>query len=401
MTGSPPSPYRFVIVLMVAAAAFLANFVIFQMAGLAPQIIEAASLDPARFGLVIGISILTAAVFGMPLGALGDRVGVKPVVAAAIVVTLVGSIGRYLATPSFGGYLFWMFLVGATNAALNANFIKVLGVWLPPSGIGVGVGCYLAGIGLGQTISIASGSRFASMGSAYLFAIIVSVVVLVLWLLFVKNPPNLPKSQPLPMSRTLRFVMGQRDIWVGGIGIFFLLGTYVAATSFAASFLTGVKNAAPDKAVLTASAIAFCMLLGGLVSDKTARLIGSSRIFLLFSGLVAAGGTLLALFLPFGALSVIGLGLMGLSVGVYCSFILSLPMLLDYVGPVYAGSAGGLISTLMSTGGFALPYLFPALAGGDLGRLMVWLAVGYVLMGAVTLALPELIKRPVALSKTA
>ena len=79
MADSQPSPYRFVIVFAVALAAFLSNFSIFQMAGLAGYIIPAAGLDSAKFGLVIGISILTAAVLGMPLGALGDRVGVKPV----------------------------------------------------------------------------------------------------------------------------------------------------------------------------------------------------------------------------------------------------------------------------------------------------------------------------------
>jgi NNP family nitrate/nitrite transporter-like MFS transporter len=394
MADSQPSPYRFVIVLVVAVAAFLGNFVIFQMAGLAPLVMGAAGLAPAQFGLVIGISILTAAILGMPLGALGDRVGVKPVVALAIVVTLVGSIGRYAATPSFGGYLFWMFLVGATNAALNANFIKVIGVWLPPSGIGVGVGCYLAGIGLGQTASIASGPMFTELKGAFLIAIVLSVIVLALWVALLKNPPNLPKMEPLPMSQTLKFVVGKRDVWVGGFGIFFLLGTYVVATSFTSQFLSGEKGVDPKTASLIASAIAFMMLVGGLISDKTARIVGSSRLFLFLTGVAAAAGSLLALWLPYGILTVLSLCLLGLASGLFCSYILALPMLLSYIGPVYAGSAGGLISTLMSAGGFSLPYLFPMLAGGDLKRLMIWIAVGYILMGSITVALPEFVRKP-------
>ena len=392
MTDSRPSSYRHVIVLVMAVGSFLGNFVIFQMAGLAPQVSGAAGLDQAQFGLVIGISILTAAILGMPLGALGDRIGVKPVVAMAIFATLIGCAGRYAAAPSFGSYLFWMFLIGGANAALNANFIKILGVWLPPSGIGVGVGLYLTGIGLGQTVSIAAGPRFASMESAFLFAIILSAAVLVLWLALLKTPPNLPKADPIPMSATLKYVIGKRDVWIGGIGIFFLLGTYVAATSFAGTFLATVKSVEPKTANLLASIISFCMLLGALMSDRLAKLSGSSKIFLLLSGLAAAAGALAALWLPCGPVTALALAVMGFGVGTYCSYILSLPMLLDYIGPVYAGSAGGLISTLQSLGGFSLPYLFPVLAGEDLGRLMVWLAVGFVLMGVVSLGLPELVK---------
>lgn len=394
MADSQPSPYRFVIVFAVALAAFLSNFSIFQMAGLAGYIIPAAGLDSAKFGLVIGISILTAAVLGMPLGALGDRVGVKPVVAAAIAITLVGAVGRWWAAPSFGGYLFWMFLIGATNAALNANFIKVIGVWLRPSEIGVGVGCYLSGIGLGTTVAIATGPMFPAMKPAFLVCIVLAAVVLGLWLALIKNPPNLPKMEPMPMSQSLKYVVSKRDIWVGGFGIFFLLGTYVVATSFAGQFLITHKGVAEKTAQLLASSIAFLMLIGGLISDKTARIVGSSRIFLFLTGVIAAGGSLMALWLPYGALTVVGLFLLGLGCGLFCSYILALPMLLSYIGPAYAGSAGGLISTLMSAGGFALPYVFPVLAGGNLDRLMIWIAVGFLLMGSITLALPELVRKP-------
>ncbi|MDR1658343.1 MAG: MFS transporter [Deltaproteobacteria bacterium] len=394
MTESTPSSYRFVIVFIVAVASFLGNFVIFQMAGLAPQIIGAIGLSGAKFGLIIGISILTAAILGMPLGALGDRIGVKPVVAVAMAVTLVGAIGRYATAPSFGGYLFWMFLIGATNAALNANFIKVLGVWLQPKEIGIGVGCYLTGIGLGQAASVASGSRFATMGSAYLCAVILAVLILILWLFLIKNPPNLKKVEPLPISQTLKFVVGKKDIWVGGLGIFFMLGTYVTVTSFTATFLTSAKGVPAGTAGLCASIIALFMLIGALTSDRLAKLTGSSRLFLFLTGVVSAGGVLLTLTVSYGLMTFIALALTGLASGAFCSYILSLPMLLSYVGPVYAGSAGGLISTLQSAGGFLLPYLFPMLAGNEnYSGLLSWVAAGFFLMGVVTLLLPELVKK--------
>jgi NNP family nitrate/nitrite transporter-like MFS transporter len=387
------SPYRFVIVLVVALGSFLGNFVIFQMAGLAPQVIEAAGLSPSDFGLVVGISILTAAVLGLPLGALGDRLGVKPVVGVAIAVTILGCLGRYLASPSFGSYLFWMFLVGSTNAALNANFIKILGLWLPPRNIGLGVGCYLTGIGLGQAVSIAAGPRFSGLGPAFFFAIILSAVIFLLWVALIKNPPNAPKAEPRPISETLRYVATKRDIWVGGLGIFAMLGTYVALCSFVSTFLVEVKGVEVQKAGLSASAVSLFMLIGALLADRLAKAVGNSRIFLFLSGLLAAIGVIFAMKLDYGPMTLVALSLTGLASGAYCSYILSLPMLLSYVGPVYAGSAGGLISTLQSAGGFFLPYLFPALAGDSQSALFIWMAVGFLAMGLITLPLPQLVKK--------
>jgi NNP family nitrate/nitrite transporter-like MFS transporter len=259
----------------------------------------------------------------------------------------------------------------------------------------------LAGIGLGQTTSIATGPMFTELKPAFLVAIILAVVVLAIWVALLKNPPNLPKMEPMPMSQSLKFVIGKRDVWVGGLGIFFLLGTYVVATSFSAQFLVADKSVEPKTASLIASAIAFLMLVGGLASDRTARMIGSSRIFLFLTGVAAAAGSLLALWLPYGIVTVLSLCLLGFAAGLFCSYILALPMLLSYIGPVYAGSAGGLISTLMSAGGFSLPYIFPMLAGGDLKKLMVWVAVGFILMGTITLALPELVKKTTSLAKAA
>ncbi|MDR1110627.1 MAG: MFS transporter [Deltaproteobacteria bacterium] len=393
MSDAQHSPYRFVIVVVVALASFLGNFTIFQMAGLAPKIIGLASLTGSQFGLVVGISILTAAVLGLPLGALGDRVGVKPVVTAAMAVTIAGCVGRYLATPSFGAYLFWMFLVGATNAALNANFIKVLGVWLPPSGIGVGVGCYLTGIGLGQATSIGMGPSFELIGPAFMVSIVLAVVVAVVWLALIRNPPSLNRAQVQPMIASLSYVAKRKNVWIGGLGILFMLGTYVCLTSFAANFLGAEKGAAPKSASACASAVAAFMLVGALIADRLARLMRSSRMFLLACGLISGMGVFLAAKVSFGALTLVLLSLSGLASGAFCSFILSLPMLLRDIGPNYAGSAGGLISTLQSFGGFLLPTLIPWLAGNSLPTVMLLTAGGFVLMGLVTLPLPELVRK--------
>ena len=384
--------YRLIIVLAVAITTFGINFIHFQVAGLAPQIMQAAQAAPEQFGLLMGMPLLAAAILGIPLGALGDRFGVKPVVAVALLVSLGGVAGRYVSEPLVGSYVIWMFLVGVSNAALNANFIKVLGMWLPPAQIGLGVGCYLAGIGLGQSSAVAVGSMFAGLDSAFRLSIWVTIAALIVWTLLIKAAPSgAPEMKPQPLASSLKYVMVKPAIWVGGLCAFFMLGAYVTLNSFWVNSLISLKGVSPDKAGMTGSVVAFSLMIGSLVSASLAKAIGRSRFFLLGSGLISALCAYLSWSQEFSNLTVVLLFGVGFFSGAFLSFILSLPMLLEYIGPVYGGSAGGVISTLQSSGGFALPFLLPMLAKGQADGIFSLVALGFGAMALIALLLPELL----------
>lgn len=392
MVENIANPYRLVIVLAVAVTAFAINFIHFQVAGLAPQIMQAAQAAPEQFGLLMGMPLLAAAILGIPAGALGDRFGVKPIVGIALAVSLGGVIGRYFSEPSVGNYAIWMFLVGVSNAALNANFIKILGMWLPPTRIGLGVGCYLAGIGLGQSSAVAVGSMFATLGSAFMVSILVTIVALVVWVSLIKaSGAGGPEMKPQPLAASLKYVMSKPAIWVGALCAFCMLGAYVTLNSFWVNSLISVKGVTPDKAGMTGSVVAFSLMIGSLVSASIAKAMGRSRFFLLMSGLISAVCAYFSWNLEFSNLTVVLLFGVGFFSGAFLSFILSLPMLLEYIGPAYGGSAGGVISTLQSSGGFALPFLLPMLAQGQPTGIFNLVAVAFGAMAVIALFLPELL----------
>lgn len=392
MTNGNNNPYRLIIVLAVAVTTFGINFIHFQVAGLAPQIMQAAEVAPEQFGLLMGMPLLAAAILGIPMGAMGDRFGVKPVVAVGLLVSLAGVGGRYMSEPAVGSYIFWMFLVGVSNAALNANFIKVLGMWLPPAQIGLGVGCYLAGIGLGQSSAVAIGSMFATPQSAFMVSIWVTIAALAVWLLLIKAAPSGgPEMKPQPLMDSLKYVLGKPAIWIGGLCAFCMLGAYVTLNSFWVNSLISIKGVSPDKAGMTGSVVAFSLMIGSLVSASIAKAVGRSKFFLLGSGLISAVCAYLSWNMEFGNLTIALLFGVGFFSGAYLSFILSLPMLLEYIGPVYGGSAGGVISTLQSGGGFALPFLLPMLAQGQPTGIFNWVALVFGLMALIALLLPELL----------
>ncbi|MDR1295813.1 MAG: MFS transporter [Deltaproteobacteria bacterium] len=386
-------PYRLVIIAVVALSAFGINFIHFQIAGLAPLIFQLTGATPQQFGLLMGLPLLGCTIIGIPFGALGDRYGVKLMVSIGIVFSLIGTIGRYFAEPEIGNYYFWMFLIGVSNGAINANFIKVIGVWLPPRQIGLGVGCYLAGIGLGQSGAVLVGSKFSALGPAFSLSVWVIAAVLVIWLVLLKPAPaGAPKMEPQPLMEGLRYVMAKPVIWVAGFCALFMLGAYVTLNSFLVGGLIAAKGVTPDKAAMAGSAVAFSLMIGSLVAAALAKAVGRSKAFLAGAGLISAVCVYLAWSVEYGGLTVALLFGAGFFSGAFLSFILSLPMLLSYIGPVYAGSAGGVISTLQTGGGFALPFLLPMMAGGSMDGIFTLVAAGFAVMAFLALAIPELLK---------
>jgi NNP family nitrate/nitrite transporter-like MFS transporter len=395
MSENNNSSYQIVIVLVVSIAAFSLNFIGFQAAGLAPQIIQATGATAEQFGLIMGMALLGGVILGIPCGALGDRFGVKSIVALGLIASLIGVVGRYAASPAVNPYIGWMFLVGIGIVTLNANFVKVLGMWLPPQKIGFSVGCYLAGIGLGQSSAVAVGPLFASLESAFMVSIVIMVVVVTMWFLFLKDAPaGAPKIEPQPLLVNLKYAMTKPTIWIAGLSGFFMLGSYVTLNSFLVNSLISVKGVEPDKAGLTASVVALSLMIGSLMSSVMVKKVGRSKIFMLLCGSISTICMYLAWSMDFSGATVVMLFGIGFFSGALLSVVLSLPMLLDYIGPRYAGSAGGIISTLQTGGGFALPVALPILAQGEVNGIFTLMTVGFGLMTLFAIILPELLTRP-------
>lgn len=80
----------------------------------------------------------------------------------------------------------------------------------------------------------------------------------------------------------------------------------------------------------------------------------------------------------------------GLMIGSGMPILFSYPMLLKEIGPKYAGSAGGIISTLQLIGAVVIPtYLITPLAGDNYHLMFGLGAACMVALGIINLFLPE------------
>lgn len=383
--------YRWVVLLVIFLTHITINFSVFQIGGLANQLIPTLGIEASQLAMLISVPMLTAGIFGVPAGALADRFGVKSVVAVALILSTIGSFGR-ISADSFGVLFAWMFVIGFSLAFLNANAAKILGAWFPSKQMGMAMGIYIAGAGTGITMALATSALFPTIQSAFMTSAIMNICTAALWIILVKSQPEGVANPPLqPFTEYLGVAAKSKNVWFGALAMFFMMGTMVTHTGFLSNALTEAKGVEPVLAGLVASSLTLAgitgMVFGPIISNK----VGLIKPFLAPAACLGAIMAYLSWVVPFGPFTWIFLMLTGFLINVPVPLIMSLPMMLPEIGPIYAGSAGGIISTFQMTGAFIISsYVILPLAGPNIDHVFLYVSIGYFIFGLITLLLPEL-----------
>ncbi len=383
--------FRWIILLIIFLTHLTLNFLIYQIGGLASKIIPALQLQPSQFVMVLAAPMLTCALFGIPAGALADRYGVKNVITVGLTLTVLSSFGRIYPT-GFAVLFAWMFMLGCGLACLNANVVKILGAWFPSQQLGMVMGIYIAGATTGITIALATSALFPSIEQAFTVSAILSLGILIVWLLLIESKPaGAPAVMIQPIAAYLGVVARSKYIWFGALAMFFYMGTFVTQSGYLANALTEAKGVSPVLAGLVAAFLSLAFMIGAIAGPVVFARIGVTKPCLAPMVILGAMVSYLAWLVPFGALTCLLLLFNGILLGASVPLVMSLPMSLPEIGPVYAGSAGGLISTLQMAGAFLLSsYVIIPLAGADMDRVFLYISIGYLLYSAILFLLPEL-----------
>ncbi len=373
------------------------NFMIFQLGGLAGRLMPARHIGPGQLAMVLSVPFLANAILGIPAGAAADRFGARRVVIVGSVMTAVCGFGRIGAT-SFGALLAWMFVLGIGPALLNANAAKILGAWFSPSRMGMAMGVYIAGANAGITIALATSALFPSIRTAFVASASVAAGAMALWALFGKSKPaGAPEPEVQPIARSLTVALRSGNVWIGAVAMFFFMGTFVTQNGFLTNALSEGKGMGPETAGLIASALSLAFIAGTIVGPIISTKAGFMKPFLAPAALLAAISSYLAWVLPLGPLTVLVLIVAGLALGTSVPLVMSLPVLLPEIGPAFAGSAGGVISTFQMAGAFFISsYIILPLAGGSLDRVFLYIGLGYFIFALVTSLIPELGRKALA-----
>jgi cyanate permease len=183
---------------------------------------------------------------------------------------------------------------------------------------------------------------------------------------------------------------------LAGLCAFFVMGAMMTFTNFLPLMLKNARAISPAQAGFYGGLPNLGGVLGSFLGPVICNRIGIMKPYLVFASLLGAAGTFWSWQLPIGPAIVVSLISAGFLQSAILPLILSLPILLPEIGPVYAGSAGGIISTLQVLGGVAAPVVTP-LAGSNPTILFGLAALWFVLIIVPACLLPELGSRALAL----
>ncbi|NBJ16622.1 MAG: MFS transporter [Dehalobacter sp. 4CP] len=386
-----PSSYRWIILTVTVLNLMVLELGIFQIAGLANRLIPALHITTSQLAMLLTAFMLCSAIVSIPSGALADRFGVKNVVIASLIFSLLGTYGR-MSANSFAIAFIWMFLMGFPVAFVKSNLSKLYGAWFPAKEIGMAMGLSVASMSLGMTIAIATSPLFPSVQSAFLFSAIAVTVCAVLWILLIKDKPaGAPDYPSQPVIKYLGVAAKSKFIWIGAIAMAVGMGTFTAQNGFLTNAFIQMKHAVPAQAGLIASTLTFASIIGGILGPTISSRVGLTKPFIVLGPILAGVCAYLSWVVPFGSITAVMLIITGLLLGSTIPLIMTLPIMLPEVGPTYAGSAGGIMSTVQMIGGFIIPaFVIAPLAGTDGTKFILIVAIIYVIFGLVTMFLPEL-----------
>ena len=358
------SPYRWIVLLAVCLICFMGNYMQYQISAWGVEVMDINQIDVAGLTSMMLLPMLAGVVLSIPAGALADRYGVKNVVIAGLVVAVIGGYVRTFMIGNYPAQMASMFMLGFGIASLNANMTKILGTWFKQQ-TSLAVGFYYASSCVAIVLAQACSTLFGTMYLSFLVAAVALTVVALCWVLLMRNMPEgeeVPAAEPV--TKYLGVAMRNRNVWFIAIAYGLTLGTTTQFASILPSALElgmGVETqlAGSMAAVITVGSFAACFAAPAFVMWR-----GKNKPFLIWTTIAGAVVMAINWFMPLGPVMWTVLILNGFFSALSGPVIEAMIPMLPGIGTKYAGSAGGLNSTI----GVLISYFLPigiAAACGD------------------------------------
>ena len=361
------SPYRWVVMIVVCLVCVLSNYMQYQVSALAVYIMPMFSIDEAGFSMLMLMPMLTAVFLSIPAGTLGDRIGPKKVVEVCMAIAVLGAFLRTF-SGSFALQMVAMFMLGAGISALNSNLVKIFSAWFMEQ-TQIAMGFFFGSAGLGVILAQMVAPMFGSVFMSYLTAAIALTVVTIIWFIMLKDAPEgSPAAAAAPAGESplkyFKVAAKSRNVWFIAFSYGLSLASCTAFAAFIPQALILSCGVDPVTAGVIASCAAFGSIIGSLIGPMVCARLGKWKPYLVVMMVI---GTLLMVYFWAGVImagSIPSLPL--LMVVMVCSgafgaingpIVQAMPYALPEIRGKYAGSAGGLISTV----GLLLSYFVPVL----------------------------------------
>ncbi len=284
MKEATPKSYRMLVMntlaFTIAFAAWLSNGVLITF------LISNGVLNwsAVQMGTVIGIPVLTGALFRLPMGILTDKFGGKPIFTINLLIAAVGMVLMSQA-DSYSDFIIASLLFGTVGATFAVG-IAFTSVWFPKEKQGLALGIFGAG-NAGAALTalfaptilknlVADGNMEAWRQLPLMYAAMLAIMAVIFFLLTENRKPDSSNRTLGKMLEPLKHAA----VWRLGSFYFIVFGLFVAFSQWLVPYFVNVYALPLVTAGIFAAAFSFpsgvIRALGGYLSDK----FGGNRVTL-------------------------------------------------------------------------------------------------------------------------
>ena len=389
LTGGerPLSPrYGYVILVLMCLGIAMPSFAQYQIAGFGKEAIASylgTPLDDRAFSTLNMATFLPGIIFSLISGLMVDRFGTRRVVVSGVVLAALGIVLRAFVV-GYASIWISMFLMGVCTTFYNANGAKILGSWFEPAKAGLLLGVFMGFTNVAMSFSTGMTAIFPTVRSAFLTAVGIAVVVTILCAALMRdNTARRAAEERVSIAACLRICVKSRGVWLAALGMSLLTTSCVGLIQFIPTALQ-YRGVAPQAASLCGMCVTLGATAGCLLVPILSRRLRRVKLWLSVCGVLAAALVAFAWSLasvPLTAAALFAAGFLTSGLG---PLVMAIPLQLPEIGPRYAGTAGGFVSTVQLVGNTLLPtYVITAIAGNNnyggmflcFGSLMLFFAV--------------------------
>ena len=337
----------------------------FNFSAVIPLLKTDLGISNARAGALMAFFFATYAVFQLPAGYLGDRLGPRKILTFGALVSIIGNL-IFSQASSYVLLSVGQLVNGMGQAMGWSSAVKMIVNWFPRSRRGTAIGlfatCVTGGSSVGIRLSGFIGEHLGWRSSFIIPPMMMAATVILFWIL----ARDLPREKGLPdfedevhleqqIQGTVRsrisVVLTNRTLWTVALVYFFFVYVQFGCLVWIPSYLKETFAMSIDRA----STVSFLILLpgvfaspiGGFLSD---RIFGGRRKPLILLGLAVLSGSsfLLSLRLSIALASVV-LAVVGLMILMPDVLLAAYPS--DILSRKLSATAMGFLATFTSAAG--------------------------------------------------
>lgn len=242
----------------------------YKVAATMPLLMADLGLDEGGAGNLITALSLTGVILAVPFGAWVDKWGPRKCGLAAVIVCLIGNlIGNF--SDNYILLLISRFIEGVGWGTVVVTGATINSMWFPPEKRGLPSGILSIWVGLGMSAIIGSSTFFfdpqvaSSWRNVWWFTLVLNAVVLVLALLFLREPKQSYLENEEKTGARTSDIFKSAPVWTVALGFFVLSFGSCVLTAFASSYCVTELGTDAAMANELTSSRGMWMVVSGLV----------------------------------------------------------------------------------------------------------------------------------------